>query len=80
MAQLMVRNLEEDVRDKLREVAQSHGESLEETVREILRRAVMGRRPSRKGLGTRMADCFSGIGIEPEITELRDQPLAPPSF
>ena len=40
MAQLIVRNLEEEVRSKLRERAQQHGRSMEEEVREILRSAV----------------------------------------
>ena len=45
MAQVIVRNLEDDVRDKLRELARSRGQSMEETVREILRSAVTGKPP-----------------------------------
>ena len=78
MAQFTVRNLEDDVRDKLRELAQSHGQSMEETVREILRAAVMGRRQSATRLGSRIADRFRGDGLSDEIAELRNQPITPP--
>lgn len=40
MAQLVVRNLEDEVKARLRKRAQRHGRSTEEEVREILRNAV----------------------------------------
>src|SRR6266478_5930799 len=40
MAQLIVRNLEDDVKAKLQQRARQHGRSTEEEVREILRAAV----------------------------------------
>lgn len=42
MAQLIVLNLEDDILDKLRELARAHGRSLEQEVREILRSAIGG--------------------------------------
>ena len=78
MAQLIVRNLEDEVRDKLRALAAEHGRSMEEEIREILREATL--RVSidpTAGLGTRLADRFRGRGLESEIEELRGQPAKP---
>lgn len=73
MAQLIVRNLEDDVRDKLRDRAQSHGRSMEEEVRDILRAAVAQAPTAQaKGLGTRIAELFrdqSDLGSEPFVVE-----------
>ena len=78
LAQLIVRNLEDDVRDKLRAMAAAHGRSMEEEVREILREAVL-RAPleTEGGLGSRVAERFRGWGLEGEIEELRGQPARP---
>ena len=40
MAQLVVRNLDDEVKAKLRRRAEAHGQSMEEEVRAILRDAV----------------------------------------
>ena len=42
MAQVVVRQLEEDVKLRLKRRAESHGRSMEEEVREILQRARRG--------------------------------------
>ena len=42
MARLTIRDLEDDVKARLRVRAAQHGHSMEEEVREILRRAVRG--------------------------------------
>ena len=80
MAQFMVRNLEDDVRDKLRILADDRGTSMEEIVREILRGAVMGQNAARPRLGSRVAERFAGGGLDAEIAELRGRPIEPPSF
>lgn len=80
MAQFIVRNLEDDVRDKLREMAQHHGQSMEEMVREILRGAVMKKQPAKLGLGSQFAKEFQGKGLTEEIPELRGQAVEPPTF
>lgn len=80
MAQFVVRNLEDDVRDKLRELARNHGQSMEEMVREILRGAVMGQSAPQVGLGTRLAERFASQGLTEEIPELRNNPIEPPRF
>ena len=75
MAQLIVRNLEDQVRDRLRALAAEHGRSMEEEIREILREATLRVSiDSKVGLGTRLADRFRGRGLEGEIEEIRGQP------
>lgn len=73
MAQLIVRNLEDEVRDKLRDRAQTHGRSMEEEVRDILRAAVVSTpEASRQGLGSQIAAMFRDqpdLGDEPFVVE-----------
>ncbi len=78
MAQLIVRNLEDDIRDKIRALADAHGRSMEEEVREILREAAL-RAPldAGVGLGTRLSERFRGFGLDAEIEELGGQPPRP---
>ena len=80
MAQLLVRNLDDDVKARLRILAAEHGHSMEEEVRTILRQAVEAERP-RQGLGTRIAARFTKSGLrEGElIPELRIE-IKPVSF
>jgi len=73
MAQLIVRNLEDDIRDKIRAMADTHGRSMEEEIRDILREAAL-RTSFEAGLGTRLAARFSSCGLDTEIEELRGQP------
>ena len=80
MAQFIVRNLEDDIRDKLRELAQEHGQSMEEMVREILRGAVMGNKAPKLGLGSQFAERFEGKGLTEDISEIRGQFIDPPSL
>ena len=74
MAQLLVRNLEDDVKAKLKRRARRHGRSTEEEVREILRSAVRHEGRSAAPLGTRIGARFAGTGLDAEIPELRGQP------
>lgn len=71
MAQLIVRNLEDDVRDKLREMAEEYGQSMEETVRDILRRAVLSKPQKREGFGTAAAKRFAKFKLSEPIPEVR---------
>jgi len=68
MAQLVVRNLDDRVKARLRKRAERNGRSMEEEVRVILRDALREKKPSAKGLGTRLAECFAGIGLRPGET------------
>ena len=55
MAQFLIRNLEDDIHQKLRDMAQSHGQSLEEFVREMLRKVALERVATPNNLGSRIA-------------------------
>jgi plasmid stability protein len=75
MAQLVVRNLEDDVKARLQRRAQRHGRSTEEEVREILRNAARDDRAGRQPLGSRMRERFAHIGPGDELPELRGEAL-----
>lgn len=80
MAQLVVRNLDDDVKAKLQRRAKRHGRSTEAEVREILRDAVRPQAAARKFLGTRIAQRFAGPGVDVEIRELRGHKAEPARF
>jgi plasmid stability protein len=80
MAQVIVRNLDDSVKRKLQRRAAKHGRSMEEEVREILRDAVKDEGTPRKGLGTRIAERFRGLGFNEEIKEFKGYTIKPPDF
>src|SRR5260370_990373 len=77
MAQLIVRKLENEVKDKLSRRAKRHGRSVEEEVREILRDATKREGKTSRLLGTEIARLFRAAGLkqgeEIEEGEWRDQ-------
>lgn len=77
MAQFVVRNLEEDVKVRLRLRASRHGRSMEEEVRDILRTAVRQDDQPALPLGARLRARFAGIGLERDIEELRGEEARP---
>jgi plasmid stability protein len=80
MAQLLVRNLEDDVKARLQQRARRHGRSTEEEVREILRNAVRGEGEAKEPLGRRIRARFAEIGLDEDLPELRGQPAQPAAF
>lgn len=80
MAQFVVRNLEDQVRDGLRALARRNGQSMEETVREILRAAVADRATKPVPLGTKIARRFAKHGLSRPLDELRGQAARPAEF
>lgn len=80
MAQLVVRNLEEGLKARLRRRANQHGHSMEQEVRDILRNAVKAEGRTTMALGSRIRSRFAGIGLEKEIPELRGQKPRPAVF
>jgi plasmid stability protein len=80
VAQLVVRNLEEDVKAKLQKRARLHGRSTEEEVREILRNAVRDEPQETEPLGKRLRALFAGIELEEDVSEWRGQPAMPATF
>ncbi len=77
MAQFVVRNLEDEVKERLQRRAKKHGRSMEAEVRDILRNAVAGGNNPAGALGTRLASRFAQIGLERPIEELRGHPATP---
>ncbi|HKT47176.1 MAG TPA: Arc family DNA-binding protein [Candidatus Acidoferrales bacterium] len=82
MAQLIVRNIPNEVKERLRRRAKRHGQSMEAEVRDILRDATKNEPPRKKGLGTEIAELFRGIGLEPgeEFAKLPEIVLQTPDF
>jgi plasmid stability protein len=84
MAQLLVRNVEDPLKERLRRRAKRHGRSMEEEVRDILRNALNEEAKSTGGLGSEIVALFSGqgIGLEEgeEIHEWRGFPIEPITF
>ena len=61
MSTLTIRNIETDIKDKLRLAAAANGRSMEEEVRTILR-SVLSQPAEAKGLGIRLHARFAAIG------------------
>lgn len=71
MAQILVRNIEDGVKEALRSRAKRHGTSLEEYVRDVLRAEAVRREPE-VGLGTQIANLFKDCPFEmPDLEALR---------
>lgn len=77
MAQLIVRDLEEDVKRRLKARARRHGRSTEAEVREILRSAVAAESSPPSPLGSRIAERFRKIGLEADLPTLPRQAARP---
>ncbi len=73
MAQFVVRQLEDEVKARLKRRAERHGRSMEEEVREILRNAAREEGRSIARLGSRIAARFRKTGLETDLPELRGQ-------
>ncbi len=80
MAQLLIRRIEDDVKQKLQQRARRHGRSTEAEVREILRDAVRDDTQPEMGLGSRIAALFSDVGLDEPVEEFRGQPVPPAEF
>ena len=81
MAQLIVRNIEDDTKRRLQLRAARHGQSMEAEMRDILRDAVKQEPVASGGLGSEIAAMFQGLGLEEgEIQEIRGHPIKPIVF
>ena len=80
MAQLVVRNIEAEVKSRLQRRAKRRGRSMEEEVRDILRNAAQEEDTPVGGLGTEIASLFTKVGLDTDIPELRGHEIKPTSF
>lgn len=79
MASITIRNLDDDIKRRLRVRAAEHGRSMEEEAREILRNVVGDRQPPMN-LARRLRDRVARIGgVDLEIPP-RDAMREPPTF
>ena len=79
MARLTIRNLDDDIKQRLRIQAAEHGRSMEEEVRAILRSALTGT-ASPTNLARAIGDRFAPLGgVELELPS-REPMRDPPQF
>ncbi len=80
MASITIRNLDDDVKTRLRVRAAENGRSMEEEARVILREAVGREEVPVKGLGTAIHERFKPFGgVELELPP-REPMREPPRF
>ena len=80
MASITIRNLDDDVKTRLRVRAAEHHRSMEEEARIILRDAVTDRRTRPRNLAAFTRECFAPLGgVELELPP-RGPMRAPPDF
>ena len=82
MAQLLVRNLEDQLKTRLQRRAKRNGQSMEAEARDILRNALREETAQAGGLGSEMVELFSGSGVylDEPIAEIRDMRMEIPDF
>jgi plasmid stability protein len=73
MAQILIRQLDDELKARLQRRARAHGRSTEEEVREILRNAVRDQDQAPAALGSRIAARFAKVGLDEDIAELRGE-------
>ena len=80
MARITIRNLDEDVKRRLRVRAAKHQRSMEEEVRSILRNAVDDSQAGPRDLAAFTRECFAPLGgVELELPP-RGPTREPPDF
>jgi len=80
MAQLVVRNLENSVKNSLQRRAKRNGRSMEEEVRDILRGAAQEENRPSTGLGSAISVLFRDVGLTEQIPSLRGHEIHRPNF
>jgi plasmid stability protein len=78
MASITIRNLDDDVKARLRLAAARHGCSMEEEARRILRTALLVE-GAEEGLGTRIHEIWTAVGGW-EMPEIERSPPRPSPF
>ena len=79
MTSLTIRNVDDATKQRLRMRAASHGVSMEEEVRRILKDALRPAETS-SGLGLRLRDRFAGVGAEQFVAPARHAPRSAPQW
>lgn len=80
MASITIRNLDDSLKQRLRQRAASHGRSMEQEARDILRASLTDRPETHQPLGSALHALFAplgGVDLEPLP---RDPARDPPDF
>ncbi len=77
MAQVVVRNLDEEIKKRLKQRADEHGISMEAEIRLILASTLKESKPISKGLGSRITSRFADHSLEQPLPELHSQDICP---
>ena len=79
MPSITVRNLDEDLKQRLKEQAAKHGCSMEEEVRRILADALPHRKAPPEAMGTAIHELFRPLGgvVLETLTEANHPPVWP---
>jgi antitoxin FitA len=80
VARILVRDLEDDVKERLQRRARRHGRSMEAEVRAILKAAVLSEEAPPTELGRRLARRFADIGLDAPLAEVRGQAPTPAAW
>ena len=67
MAQLLVRNLDDEIKKRLKKRAVEHAISMEAEVRFILANTLKTEKSLSLGLGSSISNCFIKIGLEEQL-------------
>jgi len=76
MAQIVVRNLDDDIKQRLKKRAAKHGISMEAEVRLILANSLKEEKRSTLGLGSAIAERFRKTGLDEPLPELHGQTIS----
>ena len=80
LAQFVVRNVEDDIAEKLKRRAKRNARSMEDEVRHILRNAVQGGPEPVRQLGSRISQRFRHLGLARDIPEWRGRAVRAADF
>ena len=78
MASITIRNLDDRTKERLRMRAASHGRSMEEEARSILRSAVVRRDVPQSNLAVAIARRFRGLDVSDLVIPAREPMRRPP--
>lgn len=76
MAQVLVRNLDDDIKQRLKKRAAKHGISMEAEVRLILANTLKEQQPVATGLGSAIALRCKKTGLAAPLPELHGQEIS----
>ena len=80
MSAITIRNIDESVKQSLRELAASNGQSMEEEVRIILKRALDKSSKFSERMGTRIVNRFTNVDTNDFVIPKRTEQQRPVEF